>query len=58
MDRDEIARILGIRPERVHIVPSAVGGGFGGKLDIAIQPLLAVAAWKLNRPVNSVFTRP
>jgi CO/xanthine dehydrogenase Mo-binding subunit/aerobic-type carbon monoxide dehydrogenase small subunit (CoxS/CutS family) len=58
MDRDEIARILAIRETQVHIVPSAVGGGFGGKLDIAIQPLLAVAAWKLKRPVRGVFTRP
>jgi len=57
MDRDEIARILDIEPTQVRIVPSAVGGGFGGKLDIAIQPLLAVAAWKLHRPVRSVYTR-
>ncbi len=58
MDREEVARILGIKDTQVHIVPSAVGGGFGGKLDIAIQPLLAVAAWKLDRPVRSVYTRP
>jgi len=58
MDRDETARVLGIAPERVHIVPSAVGGGFGGKLDVSVQPLLAVAAWKLGRPVRTVFTRP
>ncbi len=58
MDRDEIARILKLRAEQVHIVPSAIGGGFGGKLDIAIQPLLAVAAWKLNRPVRGIYTRP
>jgi CO/xanthine dehydrogenase Mo-binding subunit/aerobic-type carbon monoxide dehydrogenase small subunit (CoxS/CutS family) len=58
MDRDETARILGIEPERVQIVPSAVGGGFGGKLDISVQPLLAVAAWKLGRPVRTVYTRP
>ena len=57
MDRDEIARILKLPPNRVHIVPSAMGGGFGGKLDIAIQPLLAVAAWKLKRPVRHVYTR-
>ncbi len=57
MDREEIARILQLRDEQVHIVPSAVGGGFGGKLDIAIQPLLAVAAWKLNRPVRGIYTR-
>jgi CO/xanthine dehydrogenase Mo-binding subunit/aerobic-type carbon monoxide dehydrogenase small subunit (CoxS/CutS family) len=58
MDREEVARILGIKDAQVHILPSAVGGGFGGKLDIAIQPLLAVAAWKLGRPVRSVYTRP
>jgi aldehyde oxidoreductase len=58
MDRDEVARILKLAPEAVQIVPSAVGGGFGGKLDIAIQPLLALAAWKLKRPVRGVFTRP
>jgi CO/xanthine dehydrogenase Mo-binding subunit/aerobic-type carbon monoxide dehydrogenase small subunit (CoxS/CutS family) len=58
MDREEIARILGIAETQVHIVPSAVGGGFGGKLDISVQPLLAVAAWKLNRPVRAAYTRP
>ena len=58
MDRDETARVLGIAPERVQIVPSAVGGGFGGKLDVSVQPLLAVAAWKLRRPVRTVYTRP
>jgi aldehyde oxidoreductase len=58
MDREEVARILGIKDTQVHIIPAAVGGGFGGKLDIAIQPLLAVAAWKLNRPVRGVYTRP
>ena len=57
MDREEIARILGLQTKQVHIVPSAVGGGFGGKLDIAIQPLLAVAAWKLGRPVRGSYTR-
>ena len=58
MDREELARILQLRDDQVHIVPSAIGGGFGGKLDIAIQPLLAVAAWKLNRAVRSIYTRP
>ena len=58
MDRDEIAHVLAIAPEQVHIVPSAIGGGFGGKLDISVQPLLAVAAWKLGRPVRLVYERP
>jgi CO/xanthine dehydrogenase Mo-binding subunit/aerobic-type carbon monoxide dehydrogenase small subunit (CoxS/CutS family) len=58
LDRDEIAAVLGARPDQVRIVPTAVGGGFGGKLDISLQPLVATAAWLLNRPVRCVYTRP
>jgi CO/xanthine dehydrogenase Mo-binding subunit/aerobic-type carbon monoxide dehydrogenase small subunit (CoxS/CutS family) len=55
--REELARILGVAPERVRVVPTAVGGGFGGKLDMTVQPLLAIAAWHMDRPVALVFTR-
>jgi CO/xanthine dehydrogenase Mo-binding subunit/aerobic-type carbon monoxide dehydrogenase small subunit (CoxS/CutS family) len=58
MDKEEVARVLKLSPDAVHIVPSAIGGGFGGKLDVSIQPLLAVAAWKMKRPVRIVYTRP
>ncbi len=49
---------MGIAPERVHIEPSAIGGGFGGKLDMSVQPLLAVAAWKTGPAVRTVCDRP
>ena len=58
MDRDETALILGIDPEQVRIVPTACGGGFGGKLDLSVQPLIALAAWKLGVPVRCTYTRP
>ena len=58
MDRDEVANVLGIAPERVRIRPSACGGGFGGKLDQSIQPLVALAAWLLGVPVRCTYTRP
>lgn len=58
MDRDEIALVMGLAPAQVHIMPSAVGGGFGGKLDLSLQPALALAAWRLNRPVRGIYTRP
>src|SRR5262249_33590476 len=58
MFRDEIASIMGLAPEQVRIISSAVGGGFGGKLDLAMQPLIATAAWVLDRPVRCVYTRP
>ena len=58
MDRDEIANLMRLKPEAVRIVPTACGGGFGGKLDLSVQPLIAIAAWKLRRPVALVYTRP
>ena len=57
MDRDEVANVLGIAPERVRVRPSACGGGFGGKLDQSVQPLVALAAWVLGAPVRCTWTR-
>jgi len=57
MDRDDVARILGIAPEAVRIIPTAVGGGFGSKLDLSLQPFVAIAAWHLKRPVRMVYSR-
>ncbi len=58
MDRDEVAHVMGLEPGQVRIVPSACGGGFGGKLDQSVQPLLALAAWRCARPVACVYERP
>ena len=58
MDRSEVALVVGIAPEQVRIIPTACGGGFGGKLDMAVQPLVASAAWILDRPIRAVYTRP
>jgi len=57
MDRDDIARILGLAVEAVRIIPTAVGGGFGSKLDLSIQPFIALAAWHLGRPARMVYSR-
>ncbi len=57
MDRADIAKILGISPENVKIIPTAVGGGFGSKLDLSVQPFIALAAWHLGRPARMVYSR-
>jgi len=57
MDRSDIAAVLGIAPEQVRIIPTAVGGGFGSKLDLSVQPFLAIAAWHLGKPVRMVYSR-
>lgn len=57
MDRDGVAHVLGIPQKEVRILPSAVGGGFGGKIDMSVQPLMAVGAWLTGRPVAYVYSR-
>src|SRR5260221_14762690 len=52
-----MSAILGIAPERVRIIQTAVGGGFGSKLDLSVQPFLAVAAWHLGKPVRMGYSR-
>jgi aldehyde oxidoreductase len=58
MDRDEVALVMKLDPQQVRIVPSACGGGFGGKLDMSVQPLIALGAWLTGRPVACVYHRP
>jgi len=58
MDQAEVAQVLGINAEQIRIIPSAVGGGFGGKLDLSLQPLVAIAAWILGRTVRCIYSRP
>jgi CO/xanthine dehydrogenase Mo-binding subunit/aerobic-type carbon monoxide dehydrogenase small subunit (CoxS/CutS family) len=57
MDRDAMAAIMDLALEKVRIVPSACGGGFGSKLDISMQPYIAIAAWMLKRPCGIIYTR-
>ena len=58
MARKDVAAVLGIPEESVRIIPTAVGGGFGSKLDLSVQPFLALAAWHLRQPVKMVYSRP
>lgn len=56
-DRRDVAQVLGLPMNRVRIVQTTTGGGFGGKLDISVQCFLGLAALKLGRPVKIAFDR-
>ena len=56
-DRLQVARALGWPEERVRIVGQLMGGGFGGKEDIAGQIHAALLAQKLGRPVKILWDR-
>ena len=53
----EIARILGLAESRVRIIGTFMGGGFGGKEDLTVEPHLALLVWKTRRPVKMVWSR-
>jgi CO/xanthine dehydrogenase Mo-binding subunit/aerobic-type carbon monoxide dehydrogenase small subunit (CoxS/CutS family) len=57
LDRDATARVLGVAPARVRVVQAVTGGGFGGKLDLSVQPYLALAVTRFRRPARLVFSR-
>lgn len=56
-DRKEVARNLGWPVNKVRVIQAPTGGGFGGKLDISVQIILALLAAKTKRPVRFVYTR-
>ena len=57
--RKECAHMLGwdAEPDRAVVQTMFVGGGFGGKEDVSVQHLAALAAYKLNVPVKCFLTR-
>ncbi|VAV97851.1 Xanthine dehydrogenase iron-sulfur subunit / Xanthine dehydrogenase, molybdenum binding subunit [hydrothermal vent metagenome] len=57
MDRESLAEIMGMELADIRVVPTACGGGFGAKIDISMQPFVALAAWKLNRPATICYSR-
>ena len=52
-----VAEYLGVRPADVRVIATEVGGGFGGKLEAAVEALAALLARKAGRPVKLVNTR-
>jgi len=58
VDRKQVMASLDLPPERVRVVHTPMGGGFGGKEDITVQILAALGAVRTGRPVKMVLSRP
>ncbi len=56
-DQQQIAHALNLPPDQIRVIYPAIGGAFGGREDMSVQIVLALAAWKLRRPVKIVWTR-
>ena len=55
--RDSVSKVLGLDVSRVRVTPMEIGGGFGGKIPIYLEPLAAILSKKSRRPVKLVMTR-
>lgn len=61
-DQEQIAHALDIEPERVRVIYPAIGGAFGGREDMSVQIVMALAAWRLaqrgeHRSIGIVWSR-
>jgi CO/xanthine dehydrogenase Mo-binding subunit len=54
---DNSALILNLPFNKLHFVGGTVGGGFGGKVDVIVEPVAILAAMKTGRPVRYVYMR-
>ena len=61
-DQEQIAHALGLPEERVRVIYPVIGGAFGGREDMSVQIVLALAIWRLhqrgiNRPVKIIWSK-
>jgi CO/xanthine dehydrogenase Mo-binding subunit len=54
---DNTAIILQVPPHKLRFIGGSVGGGFGGKVDVIVEPLATLAAMRTGRPIRYVYTR-
>lgn len=52
-----IHRLLEIPLHQIRVIKPRIGGGFGGKQEVLLEPLAALAAWDLKKPVRLRLTR-
>ncbi len=53
----QTAEILGLPVSQVSVTPCEIGGGFGGKIPVYLEPLAAMLSRKSGRPVKIIMSR-
>ncbi len=54
---DNASIILQMPGHKLHLVGGTVGGGFGGKVDVIVEPIAILAARLTGRPVSFIYSR-
>ncbi len=55
--REQVAQLLGIPVSQCLVIPCEIGGGFGGKIAVYLEPVAALLSRKCGRPVKIVMQR-
>ena len=55
--RDALAKVLDLPVSRIKVVPMEIGGGFGGKINIYLEPLAVLLSRKTAQPVKFIMSR-
>lgn len=53
----DLGKLLKMPMSKIRVVSTAIGGGFGGKNEITMEPILAILSMKTGKPVKMQFTR-
>jgi CO/xanthine dehydrogenase Mo-binding subunit len=53
----QTAEVLGLAVSQVSVTPCEIGGGFGGKISVYLEPIAAVLSRKAGRPVKAIMSR-
>ncbi len=61
-DQEQIAHALDLPVEKIRVIYPAIGGAFGGREDMSVQIVLALAVWRfhqqgIHRPVKIIWSR-
>jgi CO/xanthine dehydrogenase Mo-binding subunit len=56
-DQEQIYHALGLEPDQVRVIYPAIGGAFGGREDMSVQIVLALAVQELRRPIKTQWSR-
>ena len=55
--RDQLAEVMQVPVSKVKVIPCEIGGGFGGKFPIYMEPAAAVMSYKTGHPVKMIMSR-
>lgn len=55
--RSQVAEVLNVPVSKVKVIPCEIGGGFGGKFPIYMEPAAAIMSHKTGQPVKMIMSR-